>query len=199
MCYTTVWTLPASHPPRTGGRMARRELSIPAEDFLVVVLGSLQYVKGHFRLLDALRFLNEERGLPSEVRVSFVGGERQAGFLEDIERRIAEFGLKEVVTLRGQTETPEKCLKAADCIILPSLWEGFPNVILEAMACGTPWLAHTCVRPASLGRSVGFWHPPLQSIRLRPCPRALQPWRKKAEKKENEWEKMEWSGSSAIA
>jgi len=52
-------------------------------------------------------------------------------------------GLKNV-TFHGRQENPYQFLKFADLFVLSSRYEGFPNVLLEAGACGTFSLANNC-------------------------------------------------------
>lgn len=60
---------------------------------------------------------------------------------EKLERMIAEAGLQDRVTLAGLSTHPWPHYAAADCFLMPSRWEGLPNVVLESLACGTPVIA----------------------------------------------------------
>ena len=51
---------------------------------------------------------------------------------------VAEYGLSERVALSGKRETIEESYATANCFVLPSRWEGFPNALAEAMAHGLP-------------------------------------------------------------
>ncbi|WP_269539124.1 glycosyltransferase [Cerasicoccus fimbriatus] len=51
---------------------------------------------------------------------------------------IAELGLTERIILRAWEKQPETLYPALDCLIIPSRFEGFPLVMLEAAACGVP-------------------------------------------------------------
>ena len=48
------------------------------------------------------------------------------------------------IFLNGLTKNIEKCLNEADLFVFPSLYEGFPNALLEAMASGLPCIASDC-------------------------------------------------------
>lgn len=58
-----------------------------------------------------------------------------------LEQMAEELGIQKKVIFTGYVDNPFKYIKKMDVFILPSLWEGFPNVLLEAMACGVPVIA----------------------------------------------------------
>ncbi|VFR43970.1 Glycosyl transferase, group 1 family protein [plant metagenome] len=67
------------------------------------------------------------------------GPEREA-----LQARIDGLGLADRITLAGRTETPWEVLSQGDAFALTSAVEGFPNVLLEAMALGLPCVAFDC-------------------------------------------------------
>ncbi|MEE9327310.1 MAG: glycosyltransferase [Cocleimonas sp.] len=63
---------------------------------------------------------------------------------ENLEKQIKQLGIEDKVTMLGVDENPYKFMKQSDMVVLSSLYEGFPNVILEANACGKFVVAFEC-------------------------------------------------------
>jgi glycosyltransferase involved in cell wall biosynthesis len=104
---------------------------------IVLGIGRLHRQKGFDLLIDAFA----KSGLPRNWRLVLVGeGPERASLAE----RIAELGLQDRVEMPGEVPDPQNWLARAAMFVLSSRYEGFPNVILEAMACGTPVLAFDC-------------------------------------------------------
>ncbi len=116
---------------------ARRKLGLPESAKIVLAVGALRLVKGHHLLIAAISDLTK-RGLPARLYIAGEGERRTA-----LTKQIEELGLKDQVTLLGSV--PNDHLRdwysAADVSCLPSSREGWANVLLESMACGTPVVA----------------------------------------------------------
>ena len=104
---------------------------------LIVACGRLVEQKGFALLLRA--FAELRRRVPAVLWIIGEGPERPA--LEALGRRL---GVAGDVRLLGWRDNPYPYIAAADVFALSSLWEGFGNVIVEAMACGTPVVATDC-------------------------------------------------------
>jgi len=109
------------------------------EPFLAVHVSNINdNAKGHFELLHAVYEL-KKRSIC--LKVIFVGG----GTLLDYFRGLSgELGLPDQVTFCGNISNMEdviRILREADIFIFPSMSEGLPRVILEAMAAGLPCIA----------------------------------------------------------
>jgi glycosyltransferase involved in cell wall biosynthesis len=116
---------------------ARERLGLPREARIVVSVGALLPVKGHDRLLKALA--QARRALP-DLLLYVIGEGNSRGAL--VRKRDA-LGLRESVFFRGSC--PNDALRdwysAADVSCLASAREGWANVLLESLACGTPVVA----------------------------------------------------------
>lgn len=105
---------------------------------LIVACGRLKALKGFSYLIDALARVRAEE-VPAHLWIIGEGEERA-----HLERKIKRLNLGACVRLLGFQENPFKYMAAADLFVLSSLFEGFGNVIVEAMACGVPVLATDC-------------------------------------------------------
>jgi glycosyltransferase involved in cell wall biosynthesis len=113
----------------------RRELSLPDTATLVVVVATFKEQKGHRYLVAAASRLLPE--YPS-AHILFVGdGELKL----DIETAVAGEGIEDQVHFLGDRRDVPRLLAGSDLFVLPSLWEGLPMSLLEAMAAGLPCIA----------------------------------------------------------
>ncbi len=99
-----------------------------------ICMGRLCYEKGFDRLIEALPDMHSKYDWKLEILGE--GAERS-----NLESLIKKHNLQDRVTLSGHSSSPWNKVAAADCLIMPSRWEGMPNVALEALACGTKVLA----------------------------------------------------------
>ncbi len=118
-------------PSSTEKQDARAVLGLPHAAIVFIQLGRLDEVKRPFDSLNA--FLTLRNRLPDrELHLIFAGkGPMEA----DMKAFISKHGLGDSVHLLGFQE-PRLTLWASDSLLLPSSVEGFPMVVVEAMACG---------------------------------------------------------------
>ncbi len=125
--------LEAFYPPAIDRGALKRKLDVPADSPLVVSVGGLVERKGHHLTIDAVA------AQPS-VHLRIAGGGPEQAALEE---RIARLGAGDRIKLVGSV--PHDALSdfygAADLSVLASSREGWANVLLESMACGTPVVA----------------------------------------------------------
>jgi glycosyltransferase involved in cell wall biosynthesis len=103
----------------------------PVDRPFILGLGRLSREKDFSTLIKA--FAQVRGQLPSHLIIFGEGPDRPT-----LESLIGELGLSASVTLPGFVVNPYSYLKRAALMVLPSLWEGAPNVLLEALACGCP-------------------------------------------------------------
>jgi glycosyltransferase involved in cell wall biosynthesis len=105
---------------------------------VIIAIGRLIRQKGFPLLIEAF----SRSGLPSQGWYLVILGEgpdRRA-----LQEQVRQLGLRHRVGLPGLVALPEAWLQHADLFVLSSLFEGFPNALLEAMACGVASVAFDC-------------------------------------------------------
>ncbi len=123
------------HPPAPGEREAAKERRGYGGQTLVLWTGRLVDRKGVAHLLQAWAGLAPR--FP-EARLLLLGEGQLLGDLTELARRL---GVAATVRFGGRVEDVAEWLRTADLFVLPSLQEGLPNALLEAMASGLPCVA----------------------------------------------------------
>jgi GalNAc-alpha-(1->4)-GalNAc-alpha-(1->3)-diNAcBac-PP-undecaprenol alpha-1,4-N-acetyl-D-galactosaminyltransferase len=110
----------------------------------IVAVGRLEPEKGYDVLLAA--FATIAREFPQwELLIAGDGSQREP--LRDL---VHELGLEKQVRLVGYIANPCDVLAAGSIFVMSSRYEGFPNALLEAMACGLPVVSTACVGAVEL-------------------------------------------------
>lgn len=118
---------------------ARQNSTTNEEPFLVVSAGRLHPQKGHLFLLQAIEELVHKRGRTLRL-VVFGVGESEC----ELHEFIRAHQLESYVTMVGFVADPRHWYQKADLFVLPSLVEGMPNALIEAVASGIPSLSTDC-------------------------------------------------------
>lgn len=116
---------------------ARSRLKLPQDAQIVVSVGGLVEAKGHQYLVAALGSIVDRY---PNLRAYIVG---EGPLRAKLQSMIQASGLQDHITLVGAqaNEDLKFWYNAADVTVLTSSREGWPNVILESLACGTPVIA----------------------------------------------------------
>jgi N-acetylgalactosamine-N,N'-diacetylbacillosaminyl-diphospho-undecaprenol 4-alpha-N-acetylgalactosaminyltransferase len=104
--------------------------------FTFVTVGRLDYGKNHKLLIDAFSKLSVDN-----VELIILG---EGVLREQLEEHVTALDLGNAVSLLGFDNNPYKYFSKSDAFVFTSLYEGFPNVLVEALACGLPVLSTDC-------------------------------------------------------
>src|SRR3989449_923025 len=113
----------------------REELRLTPKDRLLVSVGNLYPVKGHTHLVDAMRLLIARH---PTVHLAISG---RGELAEALTAQARDNGIADRVHLLGLRSDVAAILAAADVFVLPSLSEGLPLALLEAMVAARPIVA----------------------------------------------------------
>jgi D-inositol-3-phosphate glycosyltransferase len=127
---------------------AKSRIGIPAHHKMLLFVGRIEPLKGVDTILQAAALLRQENpALLNDLWISIIGGDGEADMADAEMARLKalreELGLRDLVTFLGarDQDTLHYYYAAAEALIMPSDYESFGMVALEAMACGTPVIA----------------------------------------------------------
>jgi D-inositol-3-phosphate glycosyltransferase len=126
--------------------VARRRLGLPVKQPLVLFVGRIEPLKGVETLLRATAILQERAAdLMDGTRVAIIGGDpdtpdEEMARLQALWRELGLHTTVQFLGARDQAQLPDY-YAAADMVVMPSHYESFGMVALEAMAMGTPVIA----------------------------------------------------------
>lgn len=123
-------------PPDEVRAEVRAELGIPAGAPVVLSVGRHEFQKDHGTLLRALPAL-----LAAHPDVHLLVAGREGAVTERLHALVGELRLGARVHLLGARDDVGRLLVAADAFVLPSILEGLPGALIEAMAAGVPVVA----------------------------------------------------------
>lgn len=112
-------------------------INVPRDKPIIAALGRLIKRKGFDLLIKAFAKVNKS----IDCRLVIIG---KGDEYNNLNRIAMEEGVHDKITFAGYQENPYNLMASSDIFVASSLWEGFCNVIIEAMACGVPVISTDC-------------------------------------------------------
>ncbi len=119
----------------SGKHKLRRELNLSGSTQIVGTIARFTAQKGLEHFIRAIHILRE---LAPKTHFVIVG---DGGLRESLGNLAKDMGLSEILTFAGYRQDAVELMSSFDVFVLPSLWEGLPYTILEAMALSKPVVA----------------------------------------------------------
>jgi len=102
---------------------------------VIATMGRLDYQKGQWHLIKAIRKVVDDG---FDIRLIIIGQGKYREFLEEV---VADNSLKDYVFFLGFQQNPFSIIAKSDIYVLPSIYEGMGNSLIEALACGLPCIS----------------------------------------------------------
>lgn len=106
---------------------------------VITFVASFKPTKNHWNLIKSFKLLHEKH---KDIVLLLIGADGE--FEGTIKGMVKESGIADSVLFIGKTINPFKYLKHTDVFVLPSITEGIPNALIEALAVGIPVIATDC-------------------------------------------------------
>ncbi|MDP7978347.1 glycosyltransferase family 4 protein [Bacillus sp. WLY-B-L8] len=119
----------------------RRELGLSKEDKIVVTVARLSPMKGIEYLIEAAEKIQNVDNDIKFIIVGDVAFDREIAYKESLMEKVEEANMSSVVHFLGLRRDVPEILAQSDLFVLPSVYDIFPTVILEAMSKGLPVVA----------------------------------------------------------
>jgi glycosyltransferase involved in cell wall biosynthesis len=113
----------------------KKSLGVNGQDLIVGTVSHIRPEKGHQYLLRAARLVLQQR---TDVSFVIVGKKKSKEDLKRLEELARLLGIRDKIIFTGFREDALQIMKTFDIFVLPSVWEAFALVIMEAMASGKP-------------------------------------------------------------
>lgn len=117
------------------------ELFTPADTkpqndvFSILCVGRVTPQKNILKFIEAVA---QTRDHGFKFKVTWVGSHKDSEYVDKVKTLINSYNLSDVMELQDQTSNIAEMYRQADAFCLPSIFEGYPNVLCEAMASGLP-------------------------------------------------------------
>ncbi len=128
---------------------AKEAIGVDTCNRMLLFVGRIEPLKGIDTLIQAIAIMRQNGEMDEDVCLALIGGETDVS-PENLSKEMAhlhemrkQYNLGDFVTFLGQRsqDTLPYYYSAAEAVVLPSVYESFGMVALEAMACGTPVVA----------------------------------------------------------
>lgn len=114
----------------------------------IVVVARIVEQKNVLKFIEAVRNAFQ---VTQNFRVDWYGEPYPQSYFEECKSKLATYKLDSVFKFHSATKDIVSVYQGADAFVLPSIYEGFPNVLCEAMSCGLPVIAsNVCDNPIIL-------------------------------------------------
>lgn len=154
-----------------------KKLGIKQDETVLICVANLHINKGHKYLLEAFEEIYKTN---KKIKLLLVGDGAEK---ETLQKQIKNYNSKNNILFLGIRKDIPVLLKTSDIFILPTLFEGMSNAIMEAMACGIPVATSNINENMELlGKTGGFYFRPNNSNAISKTIESIITSEKKAQK-----------------
>ena len=111
-----------------------KKIDLLKKRFTLITIGRLVKEKNHSLIIDAIKDIDVDLWIIGDGELKY-----------ELEEKIKSLSIEDRVFLLGREENPYKFLDKVDAFVFASNYEGFPNVLIEALACKLPVISTDCL------------------------------------------------------
>jgi glycosyltransferase involved in cell wall biosynthesis len=166
--YNGIKLAPVTDMKKSEALTLRDELNLPQGNKIIITVARLSPMKGIEYLIQAAKQIKEERNDVTFIVVGDVAFDSERAYKAELIQQVKDNGLEYDIHFLGLRRDVPALLQQSDIFALPSVYDIFPTVILEAMSAGLPIVATDVGGvPEMINNEVGLLVPAQDEVALK--------------------------------